>query len=88
MIDSFGCYSFSHSMNNYEPNMRFYLFDGFLYSFLCGLRQVHGHAFKASFVGPRPCSCDAFIVSSHVVPLRASHRFLIITLVLFLELIF
>jgi hypothetical protein len=43
---------------------------------------------RDSFVGPRLCSYDAFIGSSHIVPLRASHRFvLIITLGLFFELI-
>jgi hypothetical protein len=68
--------------------MRFCLIDGFLDSFSYGLGRVHGHSPRVSFVGPRLCSFDAFIGSSHVVPLRASRRFLIITLVLFLELIF
>jgi hypothetical protein len=62
-------------MNTCEPNMRFHLIDGFLDSFSCGLGWVRGHASRASFVGPRLCSCDAFIGSSHVVPLRASHHF-------------
>jgi hypothetical protein len=55
--------------------MRFCLIDGFLDSFSCGLGQIHGHASRASFVGPRLYSCDAFIGSSHVVPLRASCHF-------------
>jgi hypothetical protein len=67
--------------------MRFHLFDGFLDSFSCGLGRVRGHASKASFVGPRLCSCDTSIGSSHIVPLRVSrYRFLIITLTLFFEL--
>jgi hypothetical protein len=55
--------------------MRFHLIDGFLVSFSCGLERVHGHASRASFVGPRPCSCDASIGSSHIVPLRDSCHF-------------
>jgi hypothetical protein len=37
--------------------------------------RVHGHNSRISFVGPRLCSCDAFIGSSHVVPSRDSHHF-------------
>jgi hypothetical protein len=72
VFDSFCEHIFSHSMNTREPNMRFCLIDVFFVSFSCGFGQVHGHAFRASFVGPRLCSCDASIGSSHVVPLRSS----------------
>jgi hypothetical protein len=54
--------------------MRFRLIDEFLDSLSCGLGCVHGHASKASFVGPQLYPCDAFIGSSHIVPLR-SRRF-------------
>jgi hypothetical protein len=41
---------------------------------------------RHSFIGPRHCSCDAFIGSSHIVPLR-SHRFSNDCLAPFFELI-
>jgi hypothetical protein len=75
VLDSISGYIFSHSMNTHEPNMRFHLFDRFLNSFSCGLGRVHGHASIASVIGPWLCPCDAFIGSSHVVPLRVSHCF-------------
>jgi hypothetical protein len=75
VLDSFGGHSFSHSMNTHESNLRFHLIDGFLDSLSCGLGRVHGHASRASFVGPWLCPCDASIGSSHVVSLSASHHF-------------
>jgi hypothetical protein len=75
VFDSLSGHSFSHSINTHEPNMRFHLIDGFIDTFSCGLGQVYGHASITSFVGPRLCSCDASIGSSHVVPLRAHHFF-------------
>jgi hypothetical protein len=75
VVDSFGGHRFSHSMNTHECNMRFHFFDGFLDSFLIRLGRVHGHAFRASFVGQRSCPYDAFFGYSHVVPLRGSHDF-------------
>jgi hypothetical protein len=74
VFDSLSDHSFSRSMNICEPNMRFRLIDEFLDSLSCGLGCVHGHASKASFVGPQLYPCDAFIGSSHIVPLR-SRRF-------------
>jgi hypothetical protein len=75
VLDSLSGHSFSHSLNTCEPNMRFCLIDGFLDSFSCRLGWVHGHASRASFLHPQLYSSDAFIGSSHVVPLRASHHF-------------
>jgi hypothetical protein len=80
-----GGHRFSHSMNTHDPFMRF---DGFLDSFSCGLGWVRRHVSRVSFIGPRPCFCDAFICSSHIVPLRSRRFFLMIALVLFLELVF
>jgi hypothetical protein len=77
-----------HSMNIREPNMRFHLIDGFLDSISCRLGRVHGHAFRASFVDPRLCPCDASIGSSHVVPLIDSRHFSNDHTRFFLELIF
>jgi hypothetical protein len=68
--------------------MRFCLIDGFLDSLSCGLGRVHGHASRASFVGPWLCLCDASIASSHVVPFRDSCFFCNDCLILFLELFF
>jgi hypothetical protein len=68
--------------------MRFQLFDGFLDFFSCGLGRVRGHISRASFIGPRLCSCDAFIGSSHVVPIRDSSHFSNGRTRSFLELIF
>jgi hypothetical protein len=53
VLDSFGGHSFSHSMNTHESNMRFHLLMDSLTPFSSGLGQVHGHAFRASFVAPR-----------------------------------
>jgi hypothetical protein len=39
-------------------------------------------------LGPWPCPCDVSIGSSRDVPLRDSHHFLMIALVLFFKLIF
>jgi hypothetical protein len=75
VLDSLGGHGFSHSMTTREPTMRFLFIDGFLDSFSCGLERVCGHAFRASSVGPRFCSCDVFIGYSHDVPLRGSHCF-------------
>jgi hypothetical protein len=75
MFDSLSDHSFSRSMNTCEPNMRFCLIDGFLDSLSSGLGRVHGHASKASFVGPQLCPCDVFIGSSHIVPLRSCRFF-------------
>jgi hypothetical protein len=88
VVDSFGGLSFSHSMNTPEPKIRFHRFDGFLDSLCCGLGWVRGHASRASFVGPRICSCDAFIGHSHVVPFRDSYHFSNDCTRSFLELIF
>jgi hypothetical protein len=62
VLGSFSDHSFSHSMNTHELNMRFHLFDQFLDSFSCGLGRDHGHAPRASFVGPRLCSCVCLII--------------------------
>jgi hypothetical protein len=75
-------------MNTCEPNMRFCPIDGFLDSLSCGLGWVHGHASRASFVGPRLCHCDASIGFSHVVPCRDSRHFSNDCTRSFLELIF
>jgi hypothetical protein len=75
MLDSLGGHGFSHSMNTHEPNLRLYLFDRFFDSFFCRLGRVRGHTSRASSVGPRLCSCVAFICPSYVVPFRDSHHF-------------
>jgi hypothetical protein len=55
-------HSFSHSMNTHEPFIRF---DGFLDSFSWGMVWARGHVSRDSFVGPRPCLCDACFGSSY-----------------------
>jgi hypothetical protein len=68
-------HSFSHSMITHEPFVRF---NGFIDSFSCGLGRVCRHSYRPFFVGPRLCSCDASIGSSHVVPLDIFVVFLMI----------
>jgi hypothetical protein len=46
-------------------------FDGFLDSFFMRVRMSSWTCSRDSFVGPRLYSCDAFIGSSHIVPLRS-----------------
>jgi hypothetical protein len=75
VFDSLSDHNFSHSMNTREPNMRFHLIDGSLDSFSCVLGRVYGHACRVSFVGPRLCSYDVSIGSSHIVLLRDSRHF-------------
>jgi hypothetical protein len=88
VLDSFGGHNFSHCMSTHESNMRFHLLMDSLTPLSSGLGRVHGHAFRASSVGPRSCPCNDSFSSSHVVPYRDSRRFSNDCLVLFLELIF
>jgi hypothetical protein len=88
VLDSFGGHNFSHCMNTHESNMIFHLLMDSLTPFSSGLGRAHGHAFRASFVGPRYCPCNDSFSSSHVVPFRDFRRFSNDCLVLFLKLIF
>jgi hypothetical protein len=82
MLDSCSGHSFSHSLNTHEPNMRLPFLIVSL-TLLLQVRMSSWKCFRAFFVGPWSCPCDASFVSSHVVPLRDSRDFLMIALVLF-----
>jgi hypothetical protein len=81
VLDSCSGHSFSHSLNTHEPNMRLPFLIVSL-TLLLWVRMSSWTCFRAFFVGPRSCPCDASFGSSHVLPLRESHDFLMIALVL------
>jgi hypothetical protein len=63
--------------------MRFHLLMDSLTPFSSWFGRVHGHAFRASFVGARSCPCNASFGSSYIVPFRDSRSFSNDCLVLF-----
>lgn len=72
---SLGGHSFSHGMNTHEPSIKPHFIDGYYDSFSCGLGCSHGHALKASCVGPQHHSHGASNGFSRVFPSRGSRRF-------------